>query len=444
VGATGSGKSELLKNLIWEQIKSERAAVVLLDPKGDLSRDVSRFADHCLPHRKDKLVYVSPFDFDGQTPVINPLQLLPHEPGEHETLVRLTTQELERTLDNIFSEMTSGFTGSMKSVLSPCLETLIRKGDADFWDLLRFMDDKLNGDLVTLGQASPNPAVRLFFTHSFADISTETKKGIEWRCRNLLKSQVFAGLTSGKTTVPLKQLIDKKCCIIFNLDKGRMGTEVSACFGKLIVSLIQVMAMQRGGLPPERKTPVHLYIDEFHNYTTTAIKEILAEARSNKLYLTLAQQLVGQGMQGDRDFKRILLGNTNVKVMGKSTQENCKDLADEFGLPVEQLLALPKYFYYVKVGNGQAFRMKGRDGLVGSKNAMSAEQWQELAVEQLRRYYVPAHKAVEQRAQQETTRSAAAPQPAKGKANYTSAKSKPKKEKDRTETPDNDITYPLS
>jgi hypothetical protein len=387
------------------------------------------------------LVYLSPFDFEGMTPVINPLQLPPHDPKDYETLVRLTTLELERTLDNIFSEMFSGFTGQMKSVLGPCIETLIRKGNCDLWDLMRFMDDNQNHDLVEAGRESPNHAVSLFFTHNFSDIVSETRKGIEWRCRTLLKSQVFAGLTSGNTTAPLRQLINQRKIIIFNLDKGKMGTDVSSHFGKLIVSLIQVIAMQRGGLPEERKVPISLYIDEYHNYVTQAIKEVLSEARSNKLFLTLAQQNVGQGIL-QRDFKSVLMGNTNIKILGQSSLENYSELSKEFDIDVKQLLRLPQYYYYVKIGNGKTFRIKGRDGLINDKNAMLPEQWKAIVSDQLLRYYVPVDKAIEERRSQETIRiqNNPIPQTKSSKKNLPVAK---KKEKDDTDKPDNNTLYPF-
>ncbi len=427
---------------MWENIRKNKAAIIVLDPKGDLSRDISRFLDHTLANRKDKLAYFSPFDFEGETPVLNPLQLPPHSKEAHETLVRLTTQELERTLDTIFSEIDSGFTGQMKSVLGPCIETLIRKGDADFWDLMRFMDDNLNADLVALGRESPNAAVRLFFTHNFPNIAAETRKGIEWRTRNLLKSQVFSGLTSGKSTIDLRKLIDQKKCLVFNLDKGKMGSQVSAHFGKLIVSLIQVVAMQRGGLPPERKTPIHLYIDEFHNYVTQSIKEVLAEARSNKLFLTLAQQIVGQGIS-EKDFKDVLLGNTNVKVLARSSMGNYKALAAEFGVDIEELLQLPRFYYYVKIGHNKAFRLKGWDGLTDGKNAMSEEQWQQVAQGQLQAYYVPVNKAIEERAQQEKMRSASTPGTPQTAYNKKHSAQPKRKAKDDTDKPDETPLYPF-
>ncbi len=375
------------------------------------------------------------------TPVVNPLQLPPHDPKDYETLVRLTTLELERTLDNIFSEMFSGFTGQMKSVLGPCIETLIRKGNCDLWDLMRFMDDNQNHDLVEAGCESPNHAVRLFFIHNFSDIVSETRKGIEWRCRTLLKSQVFAGLTSGNTTAQLRQLINQRKIIIFNLDKGKMGTDVSSHFGKLIVSLIQVIAMQRGGLPAERKVPISLYIDEYHNYVTQAIKEVLSEARSNKLYLTLAQQNVGQGIL-QRDFKSVLMGNTNIKILGQSSLENYSELSKEFDIDVKQLLRLPQYYYYVKIGNGKTFRIKGRDGLINDKNAMQPEQWKAIVNDQLEKYYAPVNKAIEERRTQEVIRLQNNPIP-QNKSNKKNLPTAKKKEKDDTDKPDNNTLYPF-
>jgi hypothetical protein len=169
--------------------------------------------------------------------------------------------------------------------------------------------------------------------------------------------------------------------------------------------------MQRGGIPDHMKTPTYLYIDEFHNYVTTSIKDVLAEARSNRLYLTLAQQLVGQDIS-DRNFKRVLMGNTNIKILGKSTQENYKDLAADFGLEMERMQQLPKFYYFVKVGHGVAFRIKGRGGLAGNKNSMHTDQWKEIGQEQVKKYYVPAHDAIKQKRKEEATRATSTSQPA--------------------------------
>lgn len=394
----------MLKTLIYEAIHRNTEAIVIIDPKGDLAREVAKFIDHNLPNRKDKLVYISPFDFAGYTPIINPLRLPPVPPVDYERMVDISTREIVATLQNIFQENNnSGFTEMMVSVLSPCIETLIRKGDADFWDLQRFMDSRINQDLVELGKNSPNESVRRFFQYDFETIPITTKDGIKWRTRNMLNSQVFAKLTTGASTINLKQLIEERKCIIINLDKGSMSSTVSSHFGKLIVSLIQVIAMQRGGLPDDEKVPTHLFVDEVHNYITASIKHVLTEARSNKLYLTMAQQLVGQDMP-NLNFKKILLGNTNIKIMAKSTNENYKELSDEFGIPVIQLQELPEYYFYIKVGNGRPFRLKGRSGLINDRNAMSESDWKQTVAIQLKKYYVPELQALNEKRKQEEQR----------------------------------------
>jgi hypothetical protein len=438
VGGTGSGKSEMLKTLIYEAIHRNTEAIIIVDPKGDLARETAKFIDHTLPNRKDKLVYVSPFDFAGFTPIINPLRLPPVPPNDYERMVDISTREIVATLQNIFQENNnSGFTEMMVSVLSPCIETLIRKGDADFWDLQRFMDSRINQDLVELGKQSPNESIRRFFLYDFESIPITTKDGIKWRTRNMLNSQVFAKLTTGQSTINLKQLIDDRKCIIINLDKGSMSSTVSSHFGKLVVSLIQVIAMQRGGMPNDEKVPTHLFIDEVHNYITTSIKHVLTEARSNKLYLTMAQQIVGQDMPS-LNFKKILLGNTNIKIMAKSTNENYKELSDEFGIPVAKLLELPEYYFHVKVGNGHPFRIKGRSGLINDKNAMSDAKWKAIVKEQLAQYYTPEFEALNKKRTEDKQRENAVT----GNAAINTKTGKPSKKKD--EPSDEEPPFPFA
>ena len=91
----------MLKTLIYEAIHRNTEAIVIIDPKGDLAREVAKFIDHNLPSRKDKLVYISPFDFPGYTPIVNPLRLPPVPPTDYERMVDISTREIVATLQNI-------------------------------------------------------------------------------------------------------------------------------------------------------------------------------------------------------------------------------------------------------------------------------------------------------------------------------------------------------
>ena len=71
--------------------------------------------------------------------------------------------------------------------------------------------------------------------------------------------------------------------------------------------------LSRADIPEEFRTPCHFYIDEFSNYATDSIQEIFSEGRKYKCYLTVATQIVGQGMSAE--LRKNILGNVNVKII---------------------------------------------------------------------------------------------------------------------------------
>ena len=52
------------------------------------------------------------------------------------------------------------------------------------------------------------------------------------------------------------------------------------------------------------------------NYVSDALPETFAEGRKYKMYLTVATQVIGQGMNSD--MQKSILGNSNVKIIGKA------------------------------------------------------------------------------------------------------------------------------
>jgi DNA helicase HerA-like ATPase len=71
VGGTGSGKSELLKHLMIQDIEKKDKAIILIEPNGDLSEQIAR--QQCL--EKDRLVYID-CSLPSDSPSINPFDLI--------------------------------------------------------------------------------------------------------------------------------------------------------------------------------------------------------------------------------------------------------------------------------------------------------------------------------------------------------------------------------
>ena len=62
----------------------------------------------------------------------------------------------------------------------------------------------------------------------------------------------------------------------------------------VIVGKLLMSALSRTDLPEDQRKDFYLYIDEFQNFTTDSIAQILSEARKYRLCLTVAHQFIGQ------------------------------------------------------------------------------------------------------------------------------------------------------
>ena len=372
-GKSGSGKSELIKTMIYHlQLASQEKrdkSVVLLDPQGDLAENVRDFhlnIDH------DRLIYIDPYIKNGLTPTLNPL----HIEDRSEVNITRTSEELVNVLEEIMED--AELSNQMRAFVTPCIAVLLRKGDASLVDLQTFMDDNCNEHLVQLGQQSPHPSHRYFFRHQFTNSAYKrTKMSIYTRLQSLMNSQTFYNLVVGKSTINLSQAMDEGKIIIFNLSKGRMGIEASEAFGRFVIATLQCIAQRRAEIrnPQDRKT-TYVFIDEFQNYLSDSIQTILQEARKYAISLILANQTM-EDIQNPVVLSNIL-NNTEVKIVGRNGTETLSKLAKELLVDVEVLQNMKRYRFYVKSGDAMAFEFASSAQLKQTQYRLTKAQINEL------------------------------------------------------------------
>jgi hypothetical protein len=100
--------------------------------------------------------------------------------------------------------------------------------------------------------------------------------------------------------------MDEKKILLVNLSKGKIGEINSHLLGMIIVGKLLMAALSRTEIPEEERNDFYLYIDEFQNFTTDSIAQILAEARKYRLCLTIAHQYIGQLSE---DISKAVFGN---------------------------------------------------------------------------------------------------------------------------------------
>ncbi|HLO76636.1 MAG TPA: type IV secretion system DNA-binding domain-containing protein [Magnetospirillum sp.] len=379
-GGSGSGKTEAIKVIIHHYLtRDTSAAVVVLDPHGDFAEQVARFRENA---ENGRLVYIDPALSPQHTPVFNPFEIKDRSP----MAVDVATQELVSVFREI---MDTGFTLQMETVLKPCIATLLLRDGSTILDLMRFMDDDENADLLHFAQRMlPNPAQRHFLAVDFGkDAYGPTKQSLRTKIQSLLNSQVFLHFLAGPSTFDLEEAINRRALIVFNLSRGTIGDDTSETIGRFIIAKLQSFAIQRARIDEHKRVPIHLFVDECQLYISDSIEKILTEARKYKLFATLASQILGQNMGAQ--LKAIVLSNTAVKMTGKNALATLSAIAKETGANLEELQGLETGEFHIKAGNRPSVKAKMPAHLLGKRNGMRADKWAETIKGQLARYYRP-------------------------------------------------------
>ena len=109
---------------------------------------------------------------------------------------------------------------------------------------------------------------------------------------NLIFDPQIRTIFTGKSTINFRHIMDSGKILLVNLPKGIIGEELSSLLAAFIVAMIQKAALSRAST--HHRQPFYLYLDEFQNYTTNNIKDILSESRKYSLSMTMAHQYLDQ------------------------------------------------------------------------------------------------------------------------------------------------------
>lgn len=108
-------------------------------------------------------------------------------------------------------------------------------------------------------------------------------------------------------------ILDTGKVFVAKLAQGLIGRENSYLLGTLLVAKLQQLAMSRQAQAAAGRRDFWVYVDEFHNFITPSMAEILAGARKYRLGLTLAHQELRQ-LQRDTEVASGVLSNAGTRI----------------------------------------------------------------------------------------------------------------------------------
>lgn len=372
LASTRSGKSELIKLIFIKQVQKEDGSIVVFDPNGDLSRQCAKLMNH-----KKDIIFIDPTIKQGFTITINPFRLKKID----EETISIVAQEIINALENIIGKE---FSPNMEALLTPLIYTLLRKGDSGIDELLRFLDDDKNDDLIEYALKSPIKAHVDFIKSQFskAKFST-TKDALSTKIQLLLNNPVFTNFTTGESTIDLEKALNNKKTIIIRLPKGKMRKTLEPA-AKLIMASIQGIVFKRADLPEELRPKTYLICDEYQNLFSGMSDEMLSESAKNKLFILGAHQYSSQLTTKSKEG---LMSAASIKVVGRNSNKDLKMMAEEIEVDLPQLKSLKQGQFFIKVGANNAIKIATSDKYLGDKIGISDEKWKKHLKYQIKHYY---------------------------------------------------------
>jgi hypothetical protein len=381
-GASGYGKSETIKLLVHHYLTNDKnGSVILFDPHGDLSRELARFKENI---GSENLVYINPKLDHTLIPKFNPFTL----PNiEDKDILWDIVEDMSARFVEIMSEVfeNNELREHMKTVLKNVFIVLCYKPNTDFVDILHLMDKSSGKKYIEYAKKHiTDPITLLFLKKKLHSKSMDpTREAIKSRFFSLLQYSIFNNMTSGEGSFDLETLINQKKFIIF--DFGEVSELPRNIFGKFLISQIRVIGKKRAELEKIDRIPCHVFIDECQLFITNSLKDVFQQLRKYKIYLTLAQQNVGDEMP--QKLKKAVMTNAKLKIVGNNEAGDLKTMSENINVPVQELQTLGQGQFYIKSGNKIAVKVQMFDHLIEDKNCMSDEEWETVKQEQKQKYY---------------------------------------------------------
>jgi hypothetical protein len=333
VGATGTGKSTLLTNLILADAIAGRG-VAVLDPKGDLITDLLARLPANVGHR---LVVIDPAETDAP-PSWNVLDAHGRDPD-------LVVDQIV----GVFARLYAAYWGPRTDDVfrSACL-TLISDSDVPVTlaDIPRLLSDSAYRATRTRGLS--DPAGLGGFWAWYDQLSDTGRAQVIGPVMNKLRavlSRRFAAdlFGSAASTFTLANILDGGI-LLARLPKGLLGDDTTRLVGSLLLSGLWQAATARADTPEDHRLDASIYVDECHNFLHLpgSLDDVLAEARGYHLSLTLAHQHLGQL---PRDIADAVHANARNKAFFTLSPDDARALARHVGpyLSAEDLTRLDRY-----------------------------------------------------------------------------------------------------
>ncbi len=341
LGKSGTGKSVLMFNMIIQNVINGEG-VCVVDPHGELVEGVLSAIP---PHRMKDVIYFNPADTDYHIG-FNVLELI--DP-KYKHLVA-------SGLMGIFTKIwANAWSARMEYILNNCILALLDTPGTTLLGIPRMLVDKDYRQKIISNLK--DPVIKAFWIHEYEawqdKFRNEAIAPIQNKVGQFLSTSIIRNVVGqSKSTINIFDIMNEGKIFLVNVSKGRIGEDNSALLGGMIITKIQLAAMERVRIPEEDRKDFYLYVDEFQNFVTDAFAGILSEARKYRLNLTVAHQYTAQLVVDKSSAVRdAVFGNVGTMIVFRVGADDADFLESEFDpeFTPQDIVNLPNYKIYLKL-----------------------------------------------------------------------------------------------
>lgn len=337
VGASGTGKSTLLLNLILQDLESGHG-IAVLDPHGDL---VDQVAARVPERRLDDVTLFDPAD--AEWPI--GFNILSAHSDLEKTL-------LASDLVAVFRRLATSWGDQMTSVLGNAILAMLESDrGGTLADLRRFLvEAAFRREWLA---SVRDPAVAYYWQQEFPLLAGKPQAPLLTRLDTFLRPRLIRNIVGQRENrLDFATMMQQGKIFLAKLAQGAIGEENAHLLGSLLVGKIQETAMSRQALPESARRPFTLYVDEFHHFVTPSMTQILSGARKYGLGLVLAHQDLRQISSRDPEVLSSVLANAATRI--------CFRVGDQDARALEEGFATFDRSDLQRLGTGQAIVRLGR------------------------------------------------------------------------------------
>ena len=333
-GLPGSGKSTIIKLLVWQNIMRNEGFMVV-DPHGQLARDIMSMVPK---ERHEDVIYVNPaslYKFK-RTVRVNPLEI--KDPNERYVVV----MSFISALMNLYKD---SWGPRLETVLRNAANALVESPEQNrLGNISAMITDEGKRSAILDGVESSN--VVHFWNEIFAnqyakDAGSSAYNKID---KILATPTVAAMFDTIKSSISIRDVIENRRMLIVDLSTGA-SDDIAEFLGSIFLNMMYVECKKRLDIEGEEgatQNKYFVYIDEAHMFSNATMSEMLRALRKFGVRMTLATQTINAY---DPNFAKEIPGVCKTIITGRCDPNTASLLKTVMSTSVEEMQRLPSHSF---------------------------------------------------------------------------------------------------